>query len=47
MKGSINAVNSYNVKVIPSNFILDSERRIVDRDVIGPALDQVIGKLTK
>jgi peroxiredoxin len=47
MKGSINAVNSYNIKVIPSNFILDSERRIVARDVIGPALDQVIGKLTK
>jgi len=47
MKGSISAVNSYNVKIIPSNYILDSERSIVARDLIGPSLDQAIRKLTK
>ena len=47
MKGSNNAVNAFNVKVIPTNFILDRERIVVGRDVIGPALDQAIGKLTK
>jgi len=47
MKGSNSALNAYNVKVIPSNYILDKERRIVARDLLGPALDQAIGKLSK
>lgn len=47
MNGSVKAVNSYNVKIIPTNFILDSERRVVARDLLGPALDRAVGKLTK
>jgi peroxiredoxin len=47
MKGSNKALNAYNVQNIPSNYILDSERRVVARDMLGPALDQAIGKLTK
>ena len=47
MKGSNKALNAYNVQNIPSNYILDSERRVVARDLLGPALDQAISKLTK
>lgn len=47
MKGSVVALQNYNVQKIPSNYILDSEKRIVYKDVYGPALDQAIGKLVK
>lgn len=47
MKGSNNALNAYNVQNIPSNYVLDSERRVVARDLLGPALDQAVSKLTK
>ena len=45
MKGSIPALNVYNIRAIPANYILDGERRIVAKDLQGPALDQAIGKL--
>lgn len=47
MKGSISALNNYNIQKIPSNYILDREKRIVYKDVFGPALDQAIGNLLK
>lgn len=47
MKGSITALNFYNVQSIPSNYILDRERRIVAKNVLGTELDQTIAKLTK
>ncbi|MBA4408617.1 MAG: hypothetical protein C0397_04255 [Odoribacter sp.] len=47
MKGSVSALHSFNIQTIPSNYILDRERRIVARDLKGPALDQAIGKLTR
>lgn len=47
LKGSVIALNSYNVQQIPSNYILDKDGRIVARDLLGPDLDQVVGKLTK
>jgi len=47
MKGSASAVNFYNIQTIPSNYILDNERRIVAKNVQGPALDQAIGKLVR
>jgi len=47
MKGSVAAINLYNIQTIPSNYILDKERRIVYKNVQGPALDQAIGELTK
>jgi peroxiredoxin len=47
MKGSVTALNMYNVQQIPSNYILDKEGRIVERDLQGPDLDRAVGKLTK
>lgn len=47
MKGSVKATNYYNVQSIPSNYILDKERQIVYKNLMGPALDQAIGKLTR
>lgn len=47
MKGSVTAKNFYNVQIIPSNYILDRERRIVAKDVLGPELNQTIAQLTK
>ncbi len=47
MKGSINATNLFNVQEIPFNYILDKERRIVYKNLHGPALDQAVSKLTK
>jgi peroxiredoxin len=47
MKGCVSAQHNYNIQTIPSNYILDDERRIVARDLKGPALDQAIGKLTR
>jgi peroxiredoxin len=47
MKGSNSALNAYNVQIIPSNYILDKERRVVARDLLGPALDQAVGKMLR
>lgn len=47
MKGSILAVNTYNIQAIPSNYILDKEKRIVEKNLQGPDLDKVIGELIK
>ena len=47
MKGSVAALHTYNVSQIPSNYILDKERRIVARDLQGPELDQAVAKLIK
>jgi peroxiredoxin len=47
MKGSIIAANLYNIQTIPANYILDKDKRIVDKNVQGPALDQAIGELTR
>jgi peroxiredoxin len=47
MKGSVVASNLYNIQFIPSNYILDKDRRIVAKNLQGPALDQAIGELTR
>lgn len=47
MKGSNSAINNYNIQRVPSNYILDRERKIVARDLVGPALDKAIGALVK
>jgi peroxiredoxin len=47
MKGSITALNNYNVQKIPSNYVLDKEGNIVARDIQGPELDKLIGKLCR
>lgn len=47
MKGSVAALHAYNIQAIPSNYILDSERRIVARNLAGPDLDKAVGQLLK
>ncbi len=47
MKGSNQALNAYNIQVIPSNYILDRKRKIVGRNLLGPALDQAVAKMLK
>ena len=47
MKGSVIAANLYNIQVIPSNYILDKDKRVVAKNVQGPALDQAIKELTR
>ena len=47
MKGSILAANTYNIQFIPSNYILDKEKRIVEKNLQGPDLDRAIGELIK
>lgn len=47
MKGSNSATSLYNIQSIPSNYILDRERRIISRNLRGPALDEAIGKLIR
>lgn len=47
MKGSVTAVNNFNVQRIPSNYILDREGIVVARDLQGPDLNRAVAKLTK
>ncbi len=47
MNGSIAAVNAYNIQSIPANYILDRERRIIAKNLMGPELDQTIAKLLR
>ena len=47
MKGSVAALHAYNIQAIPSNYILDNERRIVARNLAGPDLDKAVGQLLK
>ncbi|MBW8332834.1 MAG: AhpC/TSA family protein [Prolixibacteraceae bacterium] len=47
MKGSVSALHNYNVQKVPSNYVLDKEGNIVARDIQGPELDKLIGKLTR
>ena len=47
MKGSVIATNYYNIQTIPANYILDKDRSIAYKNMMGPALDRAIGKLTR
>lgn len=47
MKGSVSALHNYNVQKVPSNYVLDKEGNIVARDIQGPELGNLIGKLTR
>lgn len=47
MNGSIDAVSQYNISAVPSNYILDNERNIKAKNLMGPALDKAIGTLTR
>jgi peroxiredoxin len=47
MKGSISAVNKYNIRVLPSNYLLDKEGQILAKDLAGPALGQALKSVLK
>ena len=45
MKGSIHAVNVYNVQAVPFNYLLDEEVSIVAKNLKGPNLDRAVSNL--
>jgi len=45
MKGSLNAVANYNIRAVPSNYLLDKEGNIVARDLIGPSLYRKLNEI--
>lgn len=45
MKGSLAAVHAYNIQSLPSNYILNNDRRIVAKNLQGPELDKAIARL--
>lgn len=47
MKGSSQAVISYNIQVLPFNYLLDREGNILAKNLTGPALDNVLSSTLK
>ena len=47
MKGSVGAVNNFNVQQIPFNYLLDPDGKIIAKNVQGPALNKLLGSLLK
>ena len=47
MEGSRHATNSYNIRSVPYNYLLDREGMVVARDLKGQALDNAISNLLK
>ncbi len=47
MRGSIAAVNAYNIQTLPFNYLLDKEGVIVGKNLKGPALDKAVGSILK
>lgn len=47
MKGSNQAVTSYNIQVIPANYLLDREGIIIAKNLKGPAINQVLSRILK
>ena len=47
MKGSNQAVKNYNIREIPSNYLLDREGTIIAKNLKGPAINQVLSKIFK
>jgi peroxiredoxin len=45
MKGSIKALMNYNIRTIPSNYLLDKEGKIVAKNLKGPELDKALSKI--
>jgi len=45
MKGSMSAVNNYNIRSVPSNYLLDKEGNIIARDLIGPSLYRKLNEI--
>ncbi len=47
MEGSVHAVNVYNIKQIPYNYLLNKEGVIVAKNLQGPALNKVLARFLK
>jgi thiol-disulfide isomerase/thioredoxin len=47
MEGCVQAINLYNVRSIPSNYLLDKDGTIVAKDLTGPNLDKALAQLLK
>ncbi|MFV0554880.1 MAG: thioredoxin-like domain-containing protein [Mangrovibacterium sp.] len=47
MKGSNSAIIHYNVKAVPSNYLIDKEGNIVAKNLQGPQLDKALKTLLK
>jgi peroxiredoxin len=45
MQGSLDAINSYNIRYIPSNYLLDKEGVIIAKDLKGPALYKKLSEI--
>ena len=45
MEGSVSAVESYNVQDLPYNYLLDKEGTIIAKNLKGPALNDILGKV--
>jgi peroxiredoxin len=45
MEGSVAAVNVYNIKEIPFNYLLDKEGVIIAKNLKGPALDKALARI--
>ena len=47
MKGSNQAVISYNIQTLPYNYLLDKEGVVIAQNLKGPALDRTLSKILK
>lgn len=47
MKGSIAALQAFNIQQIPANYLLDRKGEIVSKNLQGPDLDKAVGKLIR
>lgn len=45
MKGSVQAVISYNIRSVPSNYLLDKEGQIIGKNLQGPDLNNALAKV--
>jgi hypothetical protein len=45
MQGSLDALTSYNIRNIPSNYLLDKEGAIIAKDLKGPALYEKLSEI--
>jgi peroxiredoxin len=45
MEGSIHALSTYNIKMVPSNYLIDREGFIIAKDLKGPALYEKLNEI--
>jgi peroxiredoxin len=47
MQGSLEAITKYNIRTIPSNYLLDKEGVILEKDLKGSALEEKLNEILK